>query len=72
MRRVGLSLAALGTALIVLAVLQFGASILGQSQDLAVYLGIAGAVLLVLGAWLSLFGPRGRRRPRRRTRRIWR
>ncbi len=48
MRPVGLSLAVLGTALIVLAVLQFGASILGQSQDLAAYLGIAGVAVLVL------------------------
>ncbi len=48
MRRVGLSLAVLGTVLIVLAVLQFGAFVLGQSQDLAAYLGIAGAVVLVL------------------------
>lgn len=70
MRRVGLSLAVLGTALIVLAVLQFGAFVLGQSQDLAAYLGIAGAVVLVLGAWLSLFGPREQRRRRRRTWRI--
>jgi len=61
MRRVGLSLAVLGTAPVVQAVLQFGAFILGESQDLAAYLGIAGAILLMLGAWLSLLGPGGRR-----------
>jgi len=62
MQFVGLFLAVLGTTLIVLAALQFGASILGESQGLAASLGIAGVVLLVLGAWLSLRRSGGRRR----------
>jgi len=54
MQLVGLLLAVLGTALIVLSALQFAASVLGDSQALAAYIGLAGAILLVLGAWLPL------------------
>jgi len=50
----GATLAIVGTALIVLAALQLGASILGDSQELAVLLGVVGALLLLLGGGLTL------------------
>lgn len=54
MRLFGVILATVGTALIVVACLQAGASILGDSLDLAAYPAILGSMLLVPGAWLML------------------
>jgi len=54
MRPLGAILATLGTALIVLAALRAGAAILGDSLPLAAILVVAGALLLVPGAWLML------------------
>lgn len=54
MQLAGALLATLGTTLIVVAALQAGAAILGDSFALAVILATLGAVLMIPGAWLIL------------------
>jgi hypothetical protein len=54
MQAVGSIFAILGTGLIVLAVLQFATALLGDAPLLVPALGVVGAILLVIGAWIVL------------------
>jgi hypothetical protein len=56
---IGSILALLGTALIVLAALQFGTAVLGKVMLLAPMLGVAGPILLAVGAWIVLRASQG-------------
>jgi hypothetical protein len=54
MQTVGALLALLGTALIVLAVIQAATAMFGDSLLLALIIGIVGVALLAPGGWMML------------------